>query len=203
MAAPGTRRRVPFGRSLLVLWAAAAFVLSAYLLGSHLVALPAPQSVDPRLAAAVSAYARTHPGASGLMVHALYEGCRCSTNVVDHLVARGPRAGRELVLLVGGAGASTIDGRLRAAGFDTRVLNAEQLHEGYGIEAAPVLIVADGAGVVRYVGGYGDRKQSPIVRDVEIDERIARGETVAPLPLFGCAVSEQLRSSLDPLGVLK
>lgn len=202
-AAPGPRRRVLFERSLLALWGAGALVLSAFLLGSHLVALPAPRAVDVRLAAAVTAYGAAHPGSGGLMLHALYEDCKCSQNVVEHLIARGAHAGHELVLLVAEGVDTVAAQRLRAAGFDTHLLSADALRDTYGIEAAPALVVADATGVVRYVGGYGDRKQSPILRDVEIDARIAQGEVVAPLPLFGCAVSEQLRSSLDPLGLTK
>ena len=203
-APPGPSRRSPLGRALLVLWGAVALVASAYLLGSHLVPLPAPTAIDARLSAAVAAYAGTGaPAHDAVMMHVLYTGCKCSQNVAEHLLARGPKAGdRELVIVVGDAAEGDV-ARLAAAGFDTRSIDPETLHETYGIEAAPLLVVADPSGHVRYVGGYGDRKQSPVLRDVEIAARIARGDAVDPLPLFGCAVSASLRSSVDPLGVLK
>lgn len=204
----GPPRRQPLSRALLTAWAAVALIGSAYLLGSHLVALPTPSAVSPRLSAAVVDYAHAGPAARDtVMLHVLYSECRCSQNVATHLLARGAKAGdRELVLLVVDAAQSSdraLTSRLVAAGFETRTIDAETLREAYEIEAAPLLIVADPAGRVGYVGGYGERKQSPVLRDVEIGERIARGEAVAALPLFGCAVSESLRSSLDPLGVLR
>ena len=198
---PRVRRRpLPFGRLLLALWGAGALSLSAYLLGSHLLALPAPAAADPRLVQSLATLS-PHDGRLTL-VHALYESCRCSQNVLAHLVARGPRAdARELVLVVDGE--DTTLGRVREAGFEARRITPADLHDRYGIEGAPLLAIADATGGVRYVGGYGDRKQSPVVRDGELADRVAHGEPVDSLPLFGCPTSEALRSSLDPVGVAR
>ena len=204
-------RRTKLGRVLLAVWGVSALVGSAYLLGSHLAALPTPSVVDARLAGQMQAFAAEHPAArDALMMHVLYTSCRCSQRVAEHLLARGPHEGdRELVLVVDAEAepvaeaATGLQTQLVAAGFEVRTLDSAALHDQYGIEAAPLLVVADPAGHVRYVGGYGDRKQTPVLRDVEIGDRVARGETVSPLPLFGCAVSASLRSSVDPFGVLR
>ncbi|HEY8945874.1 MAG TPA: hypothetical protein VIM73_16510, partial [Polyangiaceae bacterium] len=67
---------------------------------------------------------------------------------------------------------------------------------GYGIDAAPLLIVSDPKGEPRYVGGYTTRKQGPVLEDLSIVEQARRGSSLASLPIFGCAVSERLQREL-------
>ena len=68
-----------------------------------------------------------------------------------------------------------------------------------GVEAAPILIVIDPSGVVRYAGGYTERKQGPVVADIRILRATERGDAPVALPIFGCAVSERLRGELSTL----
>ena len=56
-------------------------------------------------------------------------------------------------------------------------------------------------GTVRYVGGYTDRKQGLDAKDLAIVADTRAGQDVAPLPIFGCAVSARLRAALNPLGM--
>ncbi len=91
--------------------------------------------------------------------------------------------------------------RIRAAGFDLETLSTEELARRYGVEAAPLLVVSDPRGTVRYVGGYTDHKQSVVIRDHEILSALRGGGGVAALPVFGCAVSKELGQRVDPLGL--
>jgi len=187
-------------RLLLGLWAAAMLLIGSYLLAPHLVALPAPGEIDPGLRAGIARVLReTEPG-RWLALHVLYDSCGCSERVLQHLVGRKALPDvSERVVYVGAQGGPR--GPLLGAGFSYEQLDAEGLRSRYHVEAAPLLIVADGGGRVRYVGGYTARKRGPEIRDVDIVRRVQGGEAVAPLPVFGCAVSAALRSALDPLRV--
>jgi len=66
----------------------------------------------------------------------------------------------------------------------------------YEIEAAPMLIVLDPSNNVRYAGGYTERKQGPAISDLQIIADTQAAREVSALPVFGCAVSERLRSQL-------
>lgn len=57
-------------------------------------------------------------------------------------------------------------------------------------------------GRVRYLGGYYDHPSASNPLDLRLREALDRGERVAPLPIYGCAVSPRLREAFDPLGLL-
>ena len=189
-----------FTWAVVALWVPSVIVVCAYLLGGHLLTLPKPAQADPRLARALAALRAGEGRPRWIALHVLYEGCRCSRRVFDHLVARGASpAMAERVLLVGGSEASVA--RARAAGYAAEALTRDGLRARYGFEAAPVMVVADPRGRVRYLGGYTARKQGAAMRDVDIVRRAQAGEAVAALPLFGCAVSARLQRDTDPLGL--
>lgn len=134
------------------------------------------------------------------MVHVLYQRCACSRRIIDHLVAGArPQDMAERVVLVDAA-ADTVN-ELVAAGFHVDQVSAEALHADWHIDAAPLLLVVDPAGTVRYAGGYTARKQGPVIADLDIVGRVRAGSAAESLPLFGCAVSRALQSSVDPLGL--
>lgn len=197
---PPSRLRRLAGRLFVTLWAPALLVPGSLLMASHVLTLPEPNAVDPVMVASV-ARARPAEAAAGFFaVHVLLGRCNCSKRILQHIGARGPRRDlRERVLLV----EPTPEGLAMAvdAGFDTESLTREQLGERYHIEAAPLMVVADPAGAIVYVGGYTRRKQSLDVRDTEITSRLLAGERVEPLPLYGCAVAKSLEKQLDPLGI--
>ena len=130
----------------------------------------------------------------------LADGCRCSGRVVEHLLGREPGgAVAEAVVLVSeGPDEPRRAAALRTAGYGVEVLSAAGVEARYGVEAAPLLVVADPSGVVRYAGGYTDRKQSLVLRDREVMASLLAGRTPARLPTYGCAVSARLRRDLSP-----
>ena len=151
------------------------------------------------------------PGDRGkwLAVHVLFADCPCSRQIFNHLALRGALSDGagdassktpgivETILLVGDDVA--LGERARAAGFALETVLPEDLKARYDIEAVPILILADGADSIRYIGGYTSSKQGPKVEDLEIIARTRNGEvTLAPLPVFGCAVSRRLESIVDP-----
>ena len=64
----------------------------------------------------------------------------------------------EVVLLVGDAPAHRA--RVSARGFRVLAVTDEELLRRWRMEAAPLLVVTDGDGVVRYAGGYRRAKAS-------------------------------------------
>ena len=65
--------------------------------------------------------------------------------------------------------------------------------------AIPVDSAGPAAGEVRYAGGYTERKQALFPRDREIVAALRAGDEVTPLPVFGCAVSNELKRTINPL----
>lgn len=180
----------------LVAWGATTSLLGAYLLAPHTVGLPVPSVHDPLLAASI---AEDEPG-SWLVTHVLLHGCECSAQVLETLRARPPREPvREQILLVGRADAD--DPALRSVGYVVRSILPEQLRARYGIEAAPVLIIRDPNGLLRYVGGYTVHRRDRVPHDREIVDRLVSEGRADMLPVLGCPASEELRASVDPLDI--
>jgi hypothetical protein len=98
---------------------------------------------------------------------------------------RPPEFLSETVLLVGGH--PDIERRAASAGFRLRVVTPEQLKRQYHVEAAPLLLVVDPGGALRYAGGNTPRKQGYELHDLEIVSALAAGKPAATLPLYAAA----------------
>lgn len=98
---------------------------------------------------------------------------------------------------VGGRAPTDLEGR----GYRVERVQAEALHATFGVDGAPLLVIADPGGRVRYVGGYTRVKQGPVVEDTRILDELRAGGAPPPLPLFGCATDPRLRGRADPLGL--
>jgi hypothetical protein len=162
--------------------------------------LPHPTRVQPELTRALTE--RSSPAERGrvTVTHVLYAQCQCSRSIVEHLVARRARRDvGESSILVGPA--DEFAARLRPAGYRVEVVTARELKARYAIEAAPLLIVADAAHSIRYIGGYTVHKQSADIRDVAIIDAVLAGQAAQELPLLGCAVSRALQKLSDPWGL--
>jgi hypothetical protein len=180
-------------------WVVAMTGLGALLLSKHAIALPAPAKEDPALEAAVQGLPETGTG-SWSVLHVLYAKCRCSERIVDHLVSSTrPSHVHERVLLVADDGA--FGERLRAAGFTVVPATADELRDRYNVEAAPLFVVSAPDGALRYAGGYTREKQGADIRDLAIIDELLSDGVPDALPTVGCAVSEELRAVLNPLGI--
>jgi hypothetical protein len=189
------RRR---SKILLGLWFVAMLAIGVDLLVRHAVALPRP-AADARLAASLAPLRSPEHG-GWMAVHVLYQRCRCSVKIAEHLLAtERPADLDEHVLLVGEGGA--LGARLAASGFAVHALGEEELASKYGVESVPLLVLVAPDGSVRYAGGYTSRKQGLEARDLAIIADAKAGRDTAAIPIFGCAVSERLRAALDPLRI--
>lgn len=192
--------RRSIGVAALCVWGALMIWIGAIMLGRHLVALPAQTTDDASLAAALSARRSDTNQRGWFAAHALYGECGCSRRVAKHLLeSERPEDVRELVILVGDDPALRTS--LTERGFDVDVVEREELAARYHLRAVPVFAVLDPLDRVRYVGGYTQRKQGPVIEDLDILERLQSERSIAALPLFGCAVSRRLQQAVDPTGL--
>lgn len=182
---------------LTVAWAVPLVVVGATLMASHWVTLPTPERSDPVLGRALADL--TPPTARWRLVHVLYGQCRCSQRIFAYLLERPRAEAEEMVILVDDN--AQFAARAQAAGYAVEVIDREALKERFGIESAPLLIIAEPGGALRYVGGYTPRKQGADYRDVEMLAALQRGDAPEDLPLYGCGVSRELQAYLDPIGV--
>jgi hypothetical protein len=203
-AALGTRRpgflrrlRASAGGLLVLLWIPCTLIPVSLLMAGHLLTLPKPR-VDRRLTQSLESAVLAHPG-SWLVLHVLAEDCQCSQGVLAHLLARGSASWfSEKVLFIGSE--EPARSQLIARGFAFESITPETLQAKYGLEGAPMMVVANPRGEVSYMGGYSSTRWGP-PEDLAIVRALTRGTEVQALPLFGCAVSLELQKKLDPLGL--
>ncbi len=184
----------------LAAWAGLSVVVQSTLMAGHWYTLPSPDAADPQLERSLSDL--VPPAAKGdwSMVHVLYSACRCSQRVFDHLFeSERPEGTYETVLLVGDD--PSIERRAREAGFAVVLATPAELEERFGIVSAPLLLVLDPDGSLRYAGGYTERKQGYAPRDLEVLATLRGGNDATELPLYGCGVSKELQEVLDPMGI--
>jgi hypothetical protein len=188
------------GQVLFWAWVPFALLAGASLLAGHWRTLPTPAADDARLVTGLAELRSAEDGDRWMAVHVLYAACKCSRRVVEHLVD-DPRPAWivDKVLLVGSEEA--VDAKLAAGRMTVVRVTPEQLANEFAVEGAPMFAVVDDRGVIRYRGGYTERKQGLAIQDVAILERLRADDVVPTLPLFGCAVSRRLQALLDPLGL--
>ena len=191
-------RRPHLVYATLAVWAMVLVLVCGYLLASHLLTLPQPSRDNPILMAAIDEGRTAQERDGWMLVHVFYGDCGCSRRLADYLLERGrsPDA-HEKILLVGEYG--DFARRAEERGFIVEPIEPEALKTRYNIEGVPLLIVADGWGRLRYVGGYTSRKQGPDIQDVAIFRAVQEDRVLDSLPLFGCATSQELREALNPL----
>lgn len=179
-------------------WAVGMTCIVACLMVSHWVALPRP--------AVGSEVPLTRPLANGTdpapyrVLHFLYADCPCSQRVLNHVLDRDPVPGvTERIVLI--SETDVITGAIRTCGYEADAVTPEELPERYGVESAPLMVIADRHGIVRYSGGYTSRKQGPDIQDVALITSVRDGKPTESFPVYGCAVSDTLKRLVDPLGI--
>lgn len=188
-------------------WLCAGLAITSSLMIGHVVPLPAPARGDV-IAAAANATANADPdqslehtpGAAVLALHFLYGDCPCSRNVLDHVLERDPIDGiRERIVFVGKK--DPREPIAESRGYETERVSPVELRSRYGVESAPLLVVVDARGTILHSGGYTSRKRGVNVQDESIIRSVIQGDSEDQLPVLGCAVSKELQSAVDPLGL--
>ena len=199
---PLARTRKVLARVAFVIWVPALLLTGSLLLGRHLLGLPTPGKRDWALTQDVARARGPDDQGNWLALHILFAHCGCSQQVLDTLLARhaSPQMAERIVLVA--ADDAKLGDQARALGYEFETMSTEELAVRYHSEAAPLLVVADPGGRLRYVGGYTDRKRSPLVRTDELLNGALAGSEPQPLPVFGCAVSAKLQRQTNPFGLL-
>lgn len=180
-------------------WVVLMIIIGASLMANHWVPLPRPEVEQTASRASLASFQSADVSHHWTAIHFLFAGCPCSRRVLDHLLEQSPHEGvSERIVLIGDA--SEVGEKAEARGYTVDCVAPEQLLAKYGVEAAPLLLIVDPNGQHRYIGGYTSRKQLLDIQDRAILDSLMSGQEVKPLPLFGCAVSERLKSIVDPLG---
>jgi len=179
----------------LAAWALVLLGVIAALSLRHAASLPLPND-EARLADAAMQLRRA--SGKNFLVDVIDSDCSCARSLFGHLVSRGPFRGVEELILFVGADPKKRELAERS-GFEFAALSDNELISRFGIESAPVLLVFNAAGRLRYAGGYYDHPAAITPVDERIHRQLDSGAHVEPLPVFGCAVSQRLRDALDPL----
>ena len=183
---------------LLAAWIVAVTTVSGVLLARHSAPLPPP--VAARLSSGLEMLRGPDSGRV-VAFHVLLGSCRCSRQTA-RTIARSDRPieVEEHVLLV-----DDVEGELRrqfdGAPFVLHDVRTGELYPHYGMLGVPLLVIVRPGGEVVYSGGYSERKQGLVSRDLKLIAAVGRGETPASLPLFGCEVASDLRRQRNPVGL--
>lgn len=204
MSSDTSSRRAVLGRRIrgaaLGVWAIVLSTVISSLMVGHWVSLPHPDLGDETMQRAMDHLRQSAQHRSWTVVHFLGADCRCSARVADDLLGRLPTEGVDHhIVLIGEDEDLARRARARAIGLDS--LSSDRASAEWNVQAAPLLLIADASGGLRYVGGYTDRKQSLAVQTDDILERLQRGDSVDPLPVLGCGTTSTLRETLDPWGL--
>lgn len=184
---------------LIVCWGVVMTLVCTVMMGRHSIPLPAQNASDQQVARALAVHRTPSQADRWMMVHVFFSSCPCSRRLAEYLVSeQRPDDIAEHVLLVGDD--PEWRARAQAHGLSVHVIEPEQLDASYHLQAAPLLVVLDPLDRVRYLGGYTTRKQGLGIQDLEILQDVRQDITVEALPLFGCAVSRELRRVVDPTG---
>lgn len=206
------RRIAP--KVVLFFWALALLSVGSLLLARHVVPLPIPQKDDRALSLAVAKSRSPAELGRPLALHILLATCPCSQRILTHLLKRGRHpAIAERVVLVFDTPEIPQEflphhKALLETGFLVEPLSEDALSRTYPVAATPLLVLASADGVLRYVGGYTRRKQSPLIEDGALLQMaffttgsLGPDPNEPPLPVFGCPASARLRATFDPLGL--
>lgn len=162
----------------------------------HWVTLPVPAIEDSDWSAH---FASNESDADGLNAfHFLYGNCPCSMRILDDLLKHPSHClVNETIVFIGETNRDAESAR--SLGYRVRYTTTQKLRRDFGVEAAPLLVVISYSSEPKYVGGYTARKQGLNSQHRDIISRCFRGESVAALPLYGCAVSSSLQDIVDPM----
>ncbi|MEM0924603.1 MAG: hypothetical protein AAGJ83_01065 [Planctomycetota bacterium] len=187
----------------LMLWIGIGVTVTSSLMVGHVVALPTPEEGET---ISVETLGFQPTGSSdfeskpAMAIHVFYGNCPCSQRVLDKLLGRtAMQPIQERIVFVGKP--DPREDQASKRGYQVERVTRDELRSRYGVQAAPLLMLVDDRGRILYSGGYTDRKQGPSIQDVAIIESILDGVATESLPVFGCAVSQELQQVIDPFGL--
>lgn len=178
------------------MWIPSALLVTALLMVNHVISMPLPSDIT-RLHNSIQNL--RNDDETPLIVHVVYQNCSCTRNLLEHLADRRSSSKLQEVLLYVGQRDSRSK-LAEKAGYQVHYIDRASLQSTYAIEAAPLLLVVDESGQIRYLGGYYRTPATVKPMDQEIIKAVLHShDSAETLPLYGCAVSQNLQDQIDPL----
>ncbi|WP_413585119.1 hypothetical protein [Bdellovibrio sp. HCB274] len=175
---------------ILSCWALGTLGLVSQFYGWHLMSFSSNTSLASKQAGAWS------------ITHVLSESCKCSEQVMENLIQRGPASDvHEEVILLGKPPIQLQS--LIGKGFTVRQMDPNELKEDISKLGVPFLLITTPKGETVYAGGYSEKpvKDGGPIRDLEILASLQGKGVVKNFPIFGCAVSRKLQKLVDPFSM--
>jgi hypothetical protein len=184
---------------VVAVWVLGVSVLFSLLTAQHVLTMPVPKN-QKFLQAALAQVGEKKTGWRGF--HVLLSQCLCSQDVARYLVARkkSPLFDEETVLLIAEKNPK-IEQDLKASGFGVVSVAFKDVVAQYGVEGAPSFHVLNPQGKLLYTGGYYEQRARTEALDLKIVQNLQLNRSMAPLPLYGCALGMSLQKNLDPLNL--
>lgn len=156
-----------------------------------------PSGEDPTLTQAIHDNRNEAEFGQWPAVHVFNARCNFSKQIVEHILSRGPMPGiKEKIVLVGHH--FQWEALAKTQGFPIEFITRRKLKSMYNISAAPIMVVVDQLGTIRYAGSYFSQKDRSVFKDVAVIDSLIQQTPVEPMPLHGCAVVSMLSSTLGP-----
>lgn len=138
-------------------------------------------------------------------IHFLTPLCSCSQAVFKRLKQRGPlNKIKETVFIIDDTERKFTE-ILKKSGFKTINLSSKKMTKEFrqAVKGVPLLIIYDDKKHVKYAGGYSEKSITPFTKiDImAIFTKIKKGRKVASMPILGCAINDEYKKILDPLGL--
>lgn len=136
------------------------------------------------------------------LVHYLGGKCGCSKTIADYLIKRKPinsDSEQEVVVLLDEMAEK--ESQLISSGFKVFKYSAEKLKGS--VDGVPLLVIFDQSSTVQYVGGYASTmiNSTTELQDLKKLNEIKLNQASGVLPVLGCAVADDYKKLLDPLGL--
>ena len=188
------------GKIFLVLWIIIVSTVISFQMAGHLLTMPIPKNLEK-----MSEKIDELKGSKSITgLHIVFDKCSCTNSLINSLL-RNPSKSEvdEFVLWVGTKESLgvTRETNLSKLGYNIIYLTPETLKHRFGVEVAPILVLKEGEDL-RYLGGYYDRPGSTQSYEKEIIEAVLTRKIPKSLPVYGCAVSQDLQKIIDPLSIL-
>lgn len=136
------------------------------------------------------------------LVHYLGGKCGCSKTIADYLIKRkslNSDSEQEVVILLDEM--ADKESQLIASGFKVFKYKAEKLKGS--VDGVPLLVIYDQGSAVQYAGGYASTMINSTTepQDLKKLNEMKLNQSAGVLPVLGCAVADDYKKLLDPLGL--
>ena len=187
------------GKIFLFFWIIIVSTIISFQMAGHLLTMPVPKDLE-RLDKQLNLLTGSEKF-TGL--HILFDKCSCTNSLIKSLLKHpSSKEINESILWVGTKESLGVRAeKFLEFGYRIIYTDTASLKQNFGVEVAPILALKEGK-IFRYLGGYYDRPGSTLSHEKAIIKAVLAQQTPKSLPVYGCAVSDDLQNIIDPLSIL-